>query len=912
MHRHRPASFRLLPASIVLLIAAWAVCPLSSAPRFDEPIFVDALLSLFVLVAVLRLPQRRVAQSAPDGGDPGFRHLAAISPDFILRSDREGHILYLNAKLEFFLCLPAAAVIGKRVHEVWPDIEDARCQAVDGGRETLLEIRSATADGGFAFHQIYIAPEWDADDAMVGTVAFGHDVTASKVAEETARQENANLSERLQAVLSREITERLHFQTALAKHEAEACRHAEFERLLLNELRHAGTSLLVVENGKVVYDNGFILSQKNRTPASDLTALIHPDDRLRILDIYRPRRAGEPAANRHEIGLLDEDGRRREYEFFVTTIPSTDSVRTLTLARDISERKAAETNLRIAAGVFETAREGIVVTDPAGVILDLNRAFTHITGYRREEMIGNRTSLLKSGRHDREFYSAIWKALHQNGTWAGEVINRRANGELFTEQLSISAVYDERGETLRYVGVFSDCSQFRRQEQQLDFIVRHDTLTGLPNRILLTDRMRQAVDQACRTGGMFAVLFIDLDGFKPINDRYGHDVGDRTLVEMAARMTQVLRAGDTVARTGGDEFVLLLTDLAGTADCERTARELLEAIALPVVAIDTPITLSASLGIAIHPDDSDDPDSLLRYADQAMYAAKRLGRNQFVFYGEDLQHEARLDGGMVHDLRLALEQGEIEVHYQPIVDLATGKVLKAEALARWTHPQRGPISPAEFIPVAEEAGLIHAIGQQVFRIAVRVAQEWNRVCPERRRRICINRSPREFLAADSVAAWRSELHSQQATGEMVELEITEGLLLDDRPAVLFQLEQLQAMGMTIALDDFGTGYSALSYLSKFDIDCIKIDRAFIRDIVEDDGDRAIVESMIAMARRLGIGVIAEGVETAEQAALLAAAHCDSVQGFFFARPMPEAEFLAFVREAEHTSLNVPATATPSC
>jgi EAL domain-containing protein (putative c-di-GMP-specific phosphodiesterase class I) len=318
------------------------------------------------------------------------------------------------------------------------------------------------------------------------------------------------------------------------------------------------------------------------------------------------------------------------------------------------------------------------------------------------------------------------------------------------------------------------------------------------------------------------------------------------------------------------------------------------------------VTLSASIGIALYPNHADDSDSLLRRADEAMYSAKRTGRNQCVFFGGDARASAKLDGGMVHDLRHALEQDQIEVYYQPIVDLVSGRVYKAEALVRWKHPLRGQMSPAEFIPIAEEAGLIHAIGNRVFQKAMQVVREWNRICPGGSlRNISVNRSPREFLGPDGADGWIAQLQAHQVSADMLSLEITEGLLLNDSPKVLAQLAQLRAMGMTIALDDFGTGFSSLSYLKKFDIDFIKIDRSFVLDIVDDQADRAIVESIIAMARRLGIKLIAEGVETQAQAALLAAAECDFVQGYLYARPMPEREFLTFVCATETTPMPVP-------
>jgi len=456
-------------------------------------------------------------------------------------------------------------------------------------------------------------------------------------------------------------------------------------------------------------------------------------------------------------------------------------------------------------------------------------------------------------------------------------------------------------------GFLHNISERKQHESRLEFMANHDTLTKLPNRTLLTDLLQQAINQSHRSGSLLAVLFIDLDGFKPINDQHGHEMGDSTLIELAKRMSRLLRAGDTVARIGGDEFVILLQGLANPQECEHSAQRLLYAISEPVSVDGHQVMLSASIGIALYPSDASTADSLLRCADEAMYAAKHNGRNQYMYFGNGARPTSCIDDNLMRDLRQALLQEQIEVYYQPIVCLSSGKVHKAEALVRWKHPHRGFVSPAELIPMAEEAGLIHALGTQVFHKAVQTTLKWNRACPDGVLRcISVNRSPREFRSHDATDHWVTHLYNTpEVSAGMLSLEITEGMLLNNRPEVLAQLELLRTMGMTIALDDFGTGYSSLSYLKKFDIDYIKIDKSFVLDIVDDPADRAIVESIIAMARRLGIKLIAEGVETQAQAALLAAAHCDFAQGYLYARPMPESDFLDFVRATETTPVPVP-------
>ena len=571
------------------------------------------------------------------------------------------------------------------------------------------------------------------------------------------------------------------------------------------------------------------------------------------------------------------------------------------IVEDITERRQTETKLRMAASVFEAATEGITITDPAGRILDTNPAFTRISGFTHDEVLGKRPSILASGRHDLAFYQTMWQQVLGAGSWSGEIINRRKNGELYTEQLNIVTVNDESGNTKYYIGIFSDISLLKQHEQHLQHIAHHDDLTGLPNRLLLTDRLSHAIAQARRNDQMLAILYLDIDGFKPINDNHGHELGDRVLVEIAQRFLQSLRASDTVARIGGDEFVILLAGVSDMRECEFTAHRLLEMISRPILLEGHSLDVTASIGICIYPNDAqDDADTLLRYADQAMYTAKNAGRNQFVFYDSLVQRNAWSHSQTIYDLRQALKKNQLSVHYQPIIELGTGRITMAEALARWHHPVRGMVPPSEFIPAAENGGLIHEIGDLVFGHAAGVAQTWNNRQSQltgTQLSISVNYSPRQFINRDGINDWKRILDEKGVSAELLSLEITEDLLLDDRAEVIQQLMQLRALGMAISIDDFGTGYSSLSDLKKFNIGYIKIDRSIIRGIVDDPDNCAIVESIIVMAKRLGIRTIAEGVETREQDNLLRKAGCDMAQGFFIAKPMPETEFLAFVARA---------------
>ncbi len=797
--------------------------------------------------------------------------LGAI-PDLMFEVDRDGVYLDVWAARPELLSMPKERLIGRTLDEVLP--AEAACLAMDALREAN---RDGVAHGKVIPLRLDTETRW-----------FEHSL---------AKKPGINGADATFIVLSRDITERKRMEDALREREQELRTLAENLPDVIvrydQDCRRTYISPIYEQ-----FAGRSIETLIGKTPAEEWAL---PDGgaggaafQAHLLHVLA---TGKPGT--YELAWVDANRQRMLME--LRSIPEFDSegqaIGVLTIARDFSIQREMEDRLCMAASVFQAAREGIVITDPKGHILDVNPSFTRITGFSREQALGQRPAMLSSGLQNRAFYKSMWSTLGATDAWTGELINRRMDGELYTEHLDIVAVRDGAGQLKHYIGIFSDVTQLRQHEQHLRHIAHHDPLTGLPNRLLLHDRLTQGVAIAHREKRMLAVLLIDLDSFKPINDNYGHAAGDRVLSEIARRMTHTVRAVDTVARLGGDEFVVLLSGLSDARECESISRRLLDAIARPVVLDEHTLNLSASIGISLFPSDGDDPDILLRYADQAMYSAKAAGRNQCVFHGEDTRENSRLDGQLIHDLREALEYDQISVHYQPIVDIATGRVVKAEALARWTHPVRGEVSPGVFIPVAESTGLIHAIGDRIFAHAARVAHEWNSRVENTSGeplRISINRSPRQFFNREGVHGWVNHLNEQAISGEHLTIEITEGLLLDDQPDVIKQLDQLRGLGMKVALDDFGTGYSALSYLKKFEIDILKIDRSFIRDIAEDPSDRAIVESIILMAKRLGIKLVAEGVETREQADLLAAAGCDMAQGYFFARPLPEAAFMAFV------------------
>jgi diguanylate cyclase (GGDEF)-like protein/PAS domain S-box-containing protein len=556
------------------------------------------------------------------------------------------------------------------------------------------------------------------------------------------------------------------------------------------------------------------------------------------------------------------------------------------------ERKQDEENLQLASTVFQASPEAIVITDADNRIVAVNPAFTQITQYEPHEVIGHDPKLLGSGQQGKEFYRAMWAALKTFGSWQGEIINRRKNGENYAEWLTIKTVHDENGEVRQRIAIFSDITDKKRNEEIIWRQANYDILTGLPNRRLFHDRLMQELKREGRGQNSLALMFIDLDHFKEVNDTLGHEAGDNLLLQAAKRIAGCIRESDTLARLGGDEFTVVMPGLSDTKRLGMLADTIIHVLAKPFLIGEASAYVSASIGITLYPEDATDLSSLLKNADQAMYVAKSRGRNQYSYFTPSMQEAAQTRLQLSNDLRRALDSGQFEIYYQPIIELATGQPAKAEALLRWHHPRFGLVSPTVFIPLAEEIGLINEIGDWVFRQAAIKARQW---CSGKEQRlwgmqISVNKSPRQFITGDTNLGLLDWLRELDIPPSCIVVEITEGLLMDDRAEVQEKLLAFRDAGIQVSLDDFGTGYSAMSYLQRFDIDYLKIDQSFVRDMVTNPGDHAIAEAIIVMAHKLGIKVVAEGVETAEQRDLLIAAGCDYAQGFLFAEPMPADEF----------------------
>ncbi|MBN2885790.1 MAG: EAL domain-containing protein, partial [Chromatiaceae bacterium] len=557
------------------------------------------------------------------------------------------------------------------------------------------------------------------------------------------------------------------------------------------------------------------------------------------------------------------------------------------------QRQRTLERLRLADRVFHDTAEGVAVTDADGRIVSVNPAFERITGYRADEVIGQNPSLLQSGRHDADFYRRLWMTVHEVGYWRGEIWNRRRDGEIYPEWLTISAVRDGRGQMTHYVGVFSDISHIKEAQQQIDFLAHHDALTRLPNRVLFQDRLEHALEQAKRNGRLLALLFIDLDRFKVVNDTFGHPVGDELLLVVSQRMQQVLRAGDTLARLGGDEFVLLIEDLSETPYAGLVAHKLLRVAEQPLSVCGHDLRVTASIGISLYPRDGADVDTLVRHADRAMYEAKQQGRNNAQFFNTALNDGALERLMLEHGLRGALERDELVLHYQPQVSLPQGRLLGVEALVRWRHPTLGLLAPARFVPLAEEIGLIGEIGRWVLEAACHQLAAWDAL-GFRVERVAVNLSvqqlEREGLERQVIEA----IGASGIAASRLELEVTESMLMRKPDASRALLGALKSLGCALAVDDFGTGYSNLLWLKLLPLDRLKIDQSFVRDIGEDGNDEAIVRAVIAIAHSLGLETLAEGVEQGHQASFLAGLGVNAAQGYLYSRPLePEALRLAW-------------------
>lgn len=560
---------------------------------------------------------------------------------------------------------------------------------------------------------------------------------------------------------------------------------------------------------------------------------------------------------------------------------------------NVIDLKSAEADLRISAIAFES-QESLIITDSDGVILRVNKAFTESTGYTAEEIVGQTPRVFKSGRHGPEFYKAMWESLHRTGTWQGEIWDRRKNGEIYPKWLCISAVKRDDGIISHFVGSHIDITDRKTAEEKIQHLAFYDQLTGLPNRLLFLDRLNQALASSARSNKYGALLFIDMDNFKNLNDTLGHDMGDTLLKQVTQRLESSIREGDTVARPGGDEFVVMLCSLSdqpieAATQTETIGDNILASLSKPYQLDKNTYRCTASIGVTLFYGAQHSTDDLMKQADIAMYQAKKAGRNIMRFFDIQMQEIISARVSLDGELQNALEFQQLYLHYQIQVD-TSHRPLGAEALIRWMHPTRGLVSPAQFIPLAEETGLILTIGQWVLETACAQLKTWQQDELTRDLVLAINVSPKQFRKADFVAHVRDTVRRHAINPSLLKLELTESMLLEDFEFVIATMNDLNGIGIRFSLDDFGTGYSSLQYLKRLPLNQLKIDKSFIRDIATDSSDKAIVSTIIAMAQILNLDVIAEGVETEEQRKFLLNSGCTNFQGYLFGRPVPIEQF----------------------
>jgi diguanylate cyclase (GGDEF)-like protein/PAS domain S-box-containing protein len=560
-----------------------------------------------------------------------------------------------------------------------------------------------------------------------------------------------------------------------------------------------------------------------------------------------------------------------------------------------------ERDLQLAAMIFEEGEQAIMIASPDKIIIKVNKSFTAITGYSFAEAVGQKTSLLKSGKHDATFYQKMWATLNSLHYWQGEIWNKHKNGDCYPELMTIFEKRNAHHETENYIAVFSDITEQKITEQRINFMAYYDALTGLANRVLLHEHLNAAITRCLENHDLFAVMILDLDNFKVINDSLGHSVGDALLKEMAKRLLSCTRPEDTVSRLGGDEFVILLLDLGYNRDeaadnAAQVAEKVRQKLAQPLVIESHELRITVSIGIAIHTD-CDNATHLVRNADNALYHAKDVGRNNYQFFTAEMKNIANLRLEIENELRHALEHSQLELYYQAQVNIADNRICGAEALVRWHHPQKGLMQPANFIYIAEKTELIVLIGTWVIKTACLQIAAWKTLKPPISvEYISVNVSARQFIQQDFVDLVINTVTETAINPKQLELELTESILIHDIDETLEKLKKLKAFGVRIAIDDFGTGYSSLSYLKSIPLDVLKIDKSFINTVTTDSNDAAIVQTIITLAKNLKIRVLAEGVETNEQLAFLREKDCDAFQGYLCSQPLPIGDFLQLLNK----------------
>ena len=798
------------------------------------------------------------------------------NPASIAIIDLDGTIEYVNAKFIETTGYSREAALGRNMRILRPGIADARSyrqltQAVTAGQSWNGELQSQRADGTQLWERVLVSPIRDPHGAITHYVAISENVTE------------------LRTMMT---------------------------RLVESEARFRGAVSVMVEGLIILSSEGhFIFANRAAEEFLGFAADGLQDLTWQEIDLERVDEDGTPCplssdpvmialregCEVHDrlIGYRFAGGPVRWVEINAAPLRTGDDPLpgAVVTFSEMTGRQRAEEQLKLAFEAIRCSGEGILVTDAERRILSVNPAFEAVTGYSAQEVAGKDPAIVASTRHDERFYTAMHETLERNGYWQGEIWNQRKNGEIYPEWLGVSVVHERNGRPKYYVYIFSDMSERKAAQERIEFLAHHDPLTGLPNRLLLRDRVEQAQAHAIRTNCQVALMFLDLDRFKTINDSLGHPVGDTLLKEVVERLKGCVRESDTVCRQGGDEFIILLNDIRDRDAVTRVAEKIHQRMADPFVLGGHALNTSFSIGIALYPDDGEDFDGLLQKADTAMYHAKEAGRNVHRFFTEQMNQQVVEHLTLETQLRKALENREFVLHYQPQMDLRDGTIVGVEALIRWNSPENGLVSPARFIPVAEVSGLIVPIGAWVIEEACRQAHAWQ-VAGLLPLVMAVNLSAVQFRRHDLINTVINALVLSDLDSQWLELELTESILLQDAESTLDAVRRLKALGVKLSVDDFGTGYSSLAYLKRFSVDKLKIDQSFIRDLESDPDDAAIVRAIIQMAHSLKLKTIAEGVENEALTNLLRIFNCDEIQGYGFAHPMPADQLEAFVR-AQH-------------
>ncbi len=800
------------------------------------------------------------AESALKNSEERYRTIVELAQEGIWQVDAIGRTTFANRKMEEILGYTVAEMQGQSLFMFMDEesrkIAEKNIERRRQGVTEQHEFKFIRKDGAEVWTLLNTCPLFDDQGHYTGAFAMVADISEHKRWESALIQSEKNFRSLIEDA---NVGVLVHYQ---GKHE--------------------------FANSKLLNMLGYTLEEFRTTAMKDI---VHDSELEKVATHYRARMEGRDVPNIYDTILKTKSGDSIAVELTSTKTIWEGRSAGLVLLQDITDRWQAVEQMRKLSSAVEQTADSVIITDLEGIIEYVNQGFEHVTGYRRDEAVGQTPRLIKSDRQKPEFYTALWMKIRDGQVYNDVFINRRKDGSLYYEEKTITPLKDAEGRITHFVSTGKDVTERIQIQERLQYMAQHDALTDLPNRVLLFDRLNRALVRARRHRRLLAVLFIDLDRFKNINDSLGHEAGDQLLQQLSDRLRGCVRGDDTVARFGGDEFVILLDDVARDGDVHEVAQKVLDELLSPFMVESQQLFITASIGVSLYPNDGDDSSALLRYADVAMYRAKEIGKNTYQFYSAEMSARAFERLTLESSLRCALERNEFQLYYQPQVNSMSGALVGVEALLRWKHPELGMVMPAEFMPMLEETGLIVAVGEWVLKTACTQLRAWHDAgWPSLR--IAVNLSARQFGAKSLIATVEEALALMGGDPAQLELEITESVFMQHAMVTADTLSELFAMGCRLAIDDFGTGYSSLAYLKRFPINVLKIDHSFVRDISDDKDDREIVSTIIAMAHNLMIEVVAEGVETETQTAFLRACGCDFMQGYLFGRPLPAEEIVS--------------------